>query len=197
MALKMKTTASIDAPAQGSHMGRIVGIVDLDHQPGYTWDGGEVEAQYKVQVTYELPGSLTKEGKPHWIHEEFKISGHERSTMYKRVTTIDPTGELTSKGQNLAGLLNAPCMVDVGVNKKGYPKINNVTGVPVGIPVGELVNSPFAFDFETPDLEVYRRLPEFIQNKLKASIDFDKSKLKLMLLENGDGEEESNEDIPF
>ena len=86
MALKMRNTSGggdLDIPLEGTHLGRLVGITDLDHQPGFTWQGPkgpeDVESQYKVTFTYELCNSMTKDDRPHWVSEDFKVSDHERS----------------------------------------------------------------------------------------------------------------------
>lgn len=191
MALQMKGTGgSIDSPEAGTYMARVVGLLDLNLQPGFEYQGEEIEPQYKVTFTYELPSSRTKDDKPHWVSEDFKVSDHERSKMFARVTTLDPNGDVTSKGQNLAALINVPCMVEVEVNAKGYAKVKNVTGAPAGIPVAELENTPQVFDWDTPDMEVFNRLPEFIQNKLKASLNFEGSPLHRELMMSGDDGEE-------
>ena len=180
MALKMRNTSgggSVDVPLEGTHMGRLVGITDLDHQPGFEWQGEQIESQYKVTFTYELCNSLTKDERPHWVSEDFKVSDHERSKMFARVKALDPTGSLSDRGNNLAGLINAPCMVEVSHNAKGYAKIGGVASALAGYPVPELVNDPYVFDFEDPDMEVFKRLPEFVQGKLKASLNFEGSAL--------------------
>jgi hypothetical protein len=84
-------------------------------------------------------------------------------------------------------------MVEVGLNKNGYVKIKNVTGAPDGIPVPELANDPVIFDFEDPDLEIYRRFPEFVQNKIKAALNLPGTPLEAALaaeglLEEGEGD---------
>ena len=193
MALKMRNMsggAALDVPLAGSHMARLVGITDLDHQPGFTWQDEEIESQYKVTFTYELCNSLTKDGRPHWVSEDFKVSDHERSKMFARVNALDPTGSLSDKGNNLAGLINAPCMVTVSHNAKGYAKIPGVAGALAGYPVPELANEPYVFDFEDPAMEVFKRLPEFVQGKLKSSLNFEGSVLHGKLVDEGgtDGE---------
>ncbi len=188
MALKMRGTGSgsIDSPAAGTYMARVVGLIDLDLQPGFEWQGEEIEPQYKVQITYELPSSRTKEDKPHWVSEDFKVSDHERSKMYNRVRTLDADGSITHNGENLAALISTPCMVEVDVNAKGYAKVKNVTGAPAGIPVPELENTPQVFDWDSPDMDTFRKFPEFIQNKLKSSLNFEGSPLYRELMMSGD-----------
>jgi hypothetical protein len=189
MAIAMKNKSGAgpkDVPEAGTHLARLVGIVDLDHQPGFEWQGEQIESQYKVTFTYELCNSMTKDGKPHWVSEDFKVSDHERSNMFARVGAMDPNGSLTHSGQDLSGLIGAPCMVEVKLNPKGYSKVHNVSGAPAGFPVPELVNPSFVFDFESPDMGVYTKLPEFVQDKLKSSLNYEGSALHTAIVAEGD-----------
>lgn len=179
-----KATGNMDIPAEDNYLARVVAIVNLDHQPAFTLpNGDEVESQYKVALTYELPTSLTEDGRPHWVSEDMKQSDHERAKLYARVRAIDPRGELTNKGQDIAGLINAPCMVSVRHNDKGYPIISNVTSCPSGFEVPALQNKPYVFDFEEPDMEVYERLPMFVRTKIKSSLNYEGSPLQVLVEE--------------
>lgn len=194
---KMKSTAgSVEAPEKGSHLGRVIGLVNLDHQPGFSWSkggrSGTVEAQYKMSFVYELPTSLNKDGKPFIVDEDFKISGHEKSTMYKRVTTLDPAGTITNKGDDLTQLINIPCMIEIDINDGGYPKIKNVSGIPSSMAVQEASSTPFLFDFDEPDYDIYCGLRKLTRSKLKASLNFEGSPLHSMLTTKGDPDAEDD-----
>lgn len=175
------TSKPVSQPDVGTHMARLVGIVDLGHQPGFEWQGKEVASAYKLRMTYELVNSEMEDGRPHWVHEDVTNSDNEKSTLAARVRTM--------KGSfsNLTAMLGSPCMVTLVEGKNGYVKIDGqggVGGVPSGIPVAELRNPTFSFSLDAPDLEVYETLPEFIQNRIKENLDFSGSKLENMLNSN-------------
>lgn len=207
MALKARKASSgtIDNPNPGTYMARVVGITDLGHQPGYEYQGNAVEPAYQLSFTYELVSSFMQDGRPHWVTEDVKNSDYFdskkglASKLMKRVYALDPDGSLTRDGKELANLINRPCMVEVKLSNTGYPKVNNVTGAPNGIPVAELVNDPFIFDLDEPDVEMFRRFPEFIQKKIVGNLDFPGSKLEVALLEAGItvGEQSNAKDEPF
>ena len=44
-----------------------------------------------------------------------------------------------------------------------------------------LVNAPFAFDLEEPDLEVYARIPAWIRKKVESNLEFPGSLLATLL----------------
>lgn len=192
------SSGDIDAPIKGTHMGRVYGLVDLDHQPGFKWNkggkSGEVEAQYKYQLMFELPNSMTKNGTPHCLDEDMKNSTHEKSNLYKRVSTIAPQIDLKDPNHDLTQIINMPCMIDVDINDAGYPKIKNITGVPAGIPVPELTNTPVLFSFGYPDNDVYGTLRKLTRKKLKDSLNFEGSALQQMLDQYGDPDAEDSSD---
>ena len=169
-----------DQPEVGTHMARLVGMVDMGHQPGFEWQGKEVPSAYKVRLTYELPNSMTQEGKPHWVHEEITNSDNSKSTLAMRVRTLG------GQFEDLTAMLGRPCMVTLVENKNGYIKIDGqggVGGVPAGIPVPELVNNTFYFDCEAPDMDVFNNFPEFIQKKLtEENLDYEGSELEKAVL---------------
>jgi len=184
-----------DVPAEGTMMARLVGIVDIGHQPGYVHNGEPVKSNFKVTFTYELPGSLTEDNRPHWVSEDLNYSDHEKSTMYKRVKAMDPTGELTasdSAGYALQKLINQPCMINLQHNDKGWPKIKDVVSAPSGIPVPELANTPILFNMDEPDMDVYNRLSDFVKEKMNGALDFKDTALYKELLVSDEVKEDEN-----
>tara|TARA_B100002049_G_scaffold236855_1_gene224892 strand:- start:5476 stop:6036 length:561 start_codon:yes stop_codon:yes gene_type:complete len=168
-----------DQPEAGTHVGRLVGFVDMGHQPGFEWQGKEIPSAYKVRLTYELPNSKTQDDRPHWVHEEVTNSDNEKSKMYARVRTLGGSFDDAST------LLGKPCMITLVQNEKGYIKIdglNGVGGVPAGFPVPELENDMFMFDTEKPDMDVFNNFPEFIQEKLTTNLDYEGSELEKAVL---------------
>lgn len=181
-----------DEPKPGTYLARLVAITDLGHQPAFAFEGGVADAAFKLTFTYELPNSKMKEdGRPHWVSEDMKNSNFYdkkkgiSSTLMKRVFAMDPGGEETDKGEKLEALINKPCLVSVDFNEKGYIRITNVAGAPEGIPVPELSNDPYIFTFEEPNVELFRRFPDFVQNKIKSALNLPGSPLEAALLEAG------------
>lgn len=169
-----------DQPVVGTHMARLVGMVDLGHQQGFEWQGKEIPSAYKLRLTYELPNSLTQDGRPHWVHEEVTNSDNDKSTLSVRVRTMQ------GSFNDLTQMLGKPCMVTLVENKNGYLKIDGqggVGGVPAGIPVPELANPTFFFDTEKPDMDIFDNFPEFIQKKLtEENLDYEGSELEKAVL---------------
>lgn len=180
MALKAKEakTGNRDVPQAGNHLARLVGIVDLGHQPGYEYRGNQIPSAYKIEFTYELVNSLTEEGMPHWVSEDVKSNDYDKngkmSNMMARVRAIDPEND-SNNGKNLLALLGKPCMVSVVLNDNGYPVVRGqsaVAGVPMGMEVKELTNEVFSFDMDEPDMNVWATFPEFKQKKIKSALNY-------------------------
>lgn len=190
-----------DVPAEGTMMARLVGLTDLGHQPGFEYNGEQVKSSYKITFTYELPGSLTEDGRPHWVSEDVNVSDYVGdgviSKMMKRVFALDPNGDLSNGGKELTKLIGQPCMISIKHNKNGYPQIKDVVSAPAGIPVPELANDPQIFNMDAPDMEMFNRFPEFVQNKIKSALDFEDSPLYTALLEGQTGGDDVEEDLPY
>ena len=59
--------------------------------------------------------------------------------------------------------------------------------------LGDLVNDPKVFDLDEPDLDVFLSLHEWIQNKVKANLDFEGSDLEKMLKEHSPKDEKKQD----
>jgi hypothetical protein len=180
-----------DEPVADNHKARLVGIVDLGMQPGYEYQGTPVAAHFQVQFTYEFPDSLMKDGRPHWMSEDMKNSDYfeskkKSSKMMRRVYALDPNGTKSNNGKDIKPLLGSPCMVSADFNDRGYLTVMEVTRASGnGEDVGELKNPIFMCTFDNPDIEVFRRLPDFKKDKIKAALDFPGSNLEKALLAEG------------
>jgi hypothetical protein len=172
------TSKPMEQPEEGSHFARLVGIVDLGHQPGFEWQGKEVESAYKIRLSYELVNSKMSDGRPFWVHEDITNSDNEKSTLALRVRTLKGSFD------NLFGMIGSPCLVTVKLDKKGYAKVDGQGGVaqvPGGMEVAPLSNPSFTFSLEEPDLKVFESLPEFVQNRIKENLDYSGSTLETAL----------------
>lgn len=181
-----KQKSNKEQPPAGTHLARIVGLTDLGHQPGFVWQGKEIDSQYKVEITYELVGCDMTDGRPFWVSEEVNNTDNEKGTLYDRTLAA---------GVNIytiTDMINKPVMVTLIHKESGYPKITNVGGVPGGIAVPELRNDPQMFDIyaDPPNVEQYEKFPDFKQKKVMAALDFKTTALYKELVLNGEFSDE-------
>lgn len=172
------TSKPMEQPEEGSHFARLVGMVDLGHQPGFEWQGKEIASAYKIRFTYELVNSKMSDGRPFWVHEDVTNSDNEKSTLSLRVRTLKGSFD------NLFSMIGNPCLVTVIHDKKGYAKVDGqggVSQVPGGMEVAPLQNPTFQFTLDNPDLELFETFPEFVQNRIKENLDYPGSALEAAL----------------
>jgi hypothetical protein len=111
----------------------------------------------------------------------------ELAKSTKRYYAFDAKGEYDGDWSQLIG---APCMVtvvvDEGKGKNAGKKYENVAAVTAMRPkeaakAPALVNPSKLFDFYNPDMEVFNKLPQWLQDKMKSAVDFGGSALELAL----------------
>lgn len=187
-AKNMGTRGSKEQPELTTHMARLVGLVDLGHQPGYEYQGKKIESSWQIEFTYELPRALMEDGRPHFVSEQVKVDDYEGksivSKMMSRVRTLDPEN-ISNDGKDLAALLGKPCMVTLSPGNNGYVKLKGqaaVGGVPLGVEVPPLVNPTFVFDMEDPDMDLFYSFPQFKQERIVAAINYEETELCRQLL---------------
>jgi hypothetical protein len=187
----------------GTYPARVVSIIDLGLQPQRPYQGQEKPPKQEIKITYELLDEfiLDEDGeeiedKPRWVSEDIPFNNLEvdlaKST--KRYNALDPDMELDG---DFTQLLTLPCLVTLNVTdgkgKNVGRKFNNVTtisqmrakDVKKAVP---LVNDAKFFSCSDPDLEIFRSLPEFQQNKIKDNLEYNGSVLQ-KLLSPSEGEE--------
>lgn len=194
-----------DNPEERVHMARIVGVVDLGEQPEWELHGETKPAEDKVEWVYELPKSLMKDGRPHWVSEDipvnFNVSESDPNFSGKLAKRCMAAGFKPADLDDdniLRRVLGKPVMVDV-IIKKGYPKVSSVTGCPPDFDVPALVNEVFMFDWDSPtvaqDFENLRS--PLTKKKIQQSNNFPGSKLEAALNADAQPAYDPDEDVPF
>jgi len=166
-----------EQPPTGTHLARIIGLSNIGLQPGFTWQNEEVEPAYKFEVTYELVSENMTDGRPFWVSEELTNTDNEKGKLYQRCMAAGVNVK------DVTSLINKPVMVSLKVTEKGYAKVNNVAGVPNGIPVPELRNPTQVFDMysESPDLNTWESFSDFKKSKFTKALDFKTTVLSKMV----------------
>lgn len=179
----------------GNYFCRVAQVIDLGLQYKDEWDdkAGKFFQDTsqapvnKLMVTYEFVTEFMKdeqgndlEDKPRWFSETLPLYAltNDKANSTKRYMAIDPTKEHGGDWSKLGG---APCTVTVAHKKGGKAKIGNVAPPMKGMPVPELKNPVKIFDLSEPDLEIFRSLPEWLQEKIKENLEYKGSALEKLL----------------
>jgi len=177
MSLNTNSTKKTKYPrvGEGSFPSRVVGIVDLgmqlqtDWQTGEDreWDDGSPMLKPEVFIQFELPTETIEvdgEDKPRWLSKTYILSNHEKAALTGLMGATGVTdGDVTK-------VLDKPLQVSVGSTKTGNDKITGVVAMMKGVEVAPLINNPFVFDLDNPDMVVHDKLPPFIKEKLVGKI---------------------------
>lgn len=191
----------------GTYPARSVYMIDLGLQDGGEWQEKKKPPVNKIAIGYEFVDEFIKdedgeamEGKPRWLTEilPFYSLDADKANSTKRYMALDP--KVVHKGA-FGKLVDVPCNVTVthSPNKKTGGVWENISGVSTmrdkdAKKCPALVGEPFVFDFDEPDLEVFERIPPFIQKIIKEGLKFNGSKLyELLGGDAGDAKVEGGE----
>lgn len=188
--------------AIGTYMARLVQVLDLGLQP-QEYQGQIKAPKQEVNLTYELVTEFMKDDegkpdttKPRWIGESFVLNNlkADLAKSTKRIKAIDQANQYNG---DLIQMIGMPCLVTVAHNKSKsngnvYANVSMVSPPMAGIPCPELKNEPKVFDLSNPNGDIFLALPEFLQAKIKANLEYPGSKLERLL----SGAEVKKEEVP-
>jgi len=200
-----------DELAVDSYPCRVAQVIDLGLQTRDSWNqalnggkgGFEVDTDKapapKIMLTYEFTTEFMKdeagndvEDKPRWMSEDFHVFplDNDLASSTKRYKGIDPHN--IHKG-NFAALANEPCTVTIGKKGNGKSKIGAVSPIMKGFVPAELKNPVKVFDLDNPDLEIFKSLPTWLQEKIQSNLEYAGSPLERLL---GGAETKPKDDKP-
>lgn len=177
----------------GSYPARTVQIIDLGVQPQRPFKGEEKPPAHEVMLTYEFADEFMKdengediEDKPRWLSETFPLRSLDAdlATSTKRYKALDPKEDF---GGDFTQLIDIPCTVlvvqNAGTGKNVGKVYTNIQSLSAMRPrdaakAPDLVNPPKVFVLDEPDLEVFKSLPQWLQDKIKSNLDFEGSALQ-------------------
>ncbi len=200
-ALKTEKKAAVKRVAQeelpiDNYPCRVAQVIDLglhhkdvwsDAQNKYVKDTEKAPVNM-LMLTYEFTTEFVKdeegnelEDKPRWMSESFPVYplDSDLATSTKRYNAFDPGA--VKFGGNWSKVAGEPCSVSVSHKKSGKAKIGNVAKPMKGMVVPELKNPVKVFDLDEPDLDVFNSLPEWLQDKIKSNLQFERSPLQQLL----------------
>lgn len=194
MALNARKVKSVakgprqEAMEAGTYPARVVQVIDFGVQEQRAFQGAVKPPAQTIYQTYEFLDEFCKdedgedlEDKPRWLSEQFPLHSLEAdlAKSTKRYYALDPDENF---GGDFTLLVGSPCMVTINqYESKGETK-NGVSSVAPMRPkeaakAPELVNPPKVFVIDAPDLEVFKSLPDWMQEKIKESLEFKGSAL--------------------
>lgn len=177
--IKSKERPQIPPVAGGTYPAICVGVVDLGEQYN------EYYKKYvsKILMIWEIPSQTVEvdgEQKPRWLSKDFTASLNAKSKLAEIITGWRgaPITEAEKKdGIDLSGFLGRSCLLQVIVEQKEdrqFNRISGVVGLPFGTPTVTTESELLLFDMEKWDDETLSKLPEWIQERVKKSTEYQK-----------------------
>lgn len=191
MKIKDRAKAKIPPIEPGVYMAVCIGFVDIGNQ--YS----EFFKHYdnKCIFIWEIPGELVEvdgEMKPRQLSKEFKFSTDSRSNLRKFIESW--TG-VTYSDEDFAefdtdDLLGKACQLNVVLNDtKEYASVDYLMAIPKGFPAPK-TNTPYInWDMKEWDDDKFQKLPEWIQNKIKKSTEYQEEHAPATVIEIKDASE--------
>ncbi len=199
-------------PEAGSTMGVLVQLIDLGCQET-NWDN-EKKWSPKVRLTFELPdqlidgevtenGKTTKVTKPMMVSLELTRSLGERATLRKHLESWRGAA-FTSKelaSFSLKNLLGKAALLTLmhktSVAGRQYCAVNAISKLPKGMTAPkESVNSHMFYEIESMENDVFESMPEWLQDKVRASKEFLMKSGKPAAAKSSDTDGDGNQ-VPF
>lgn len=183
---------------EGLHLAICIAIIDLGNQHNEFYD----KMEPKVYINFELPKKTIKIDnveKPMTTGREYTVSLHEKANLRKALEGWRGRKftEEELKGFDLKKVLGKACQIQVMHTTKGdktYANITSIVPPPEGIDIGKPVNELLHYDMDAANRdEVFAKLAEWIQNKIKASRSYIEDDTGLF----SDESEPTDDQMPF
>lgn len=135
---------------EGAIVGRCYKVIDLGTHEDEKWQ----KTSHLVQISWELPGKLMRDGRPFSVSKRYTLSVHEKSRLRQDLESwygrkFDE-GQLKKAGGfdlkkliGKAGLLNIMHSEDMK-----FANVASITPLPDGLQCPPAVNPPFVFDVD-------------------------------------------------
>jgi len=176
----------------GTYPCRLVQVVDLGLQPQRPYKDEPKPPAHEIMLTYEFLDEYCKdkdgkedEAKPRWLSETMPLRNLEQdlAKSTKRYNAIDPDCVHDGDFTELVGLCAMVTVANRESNGKVYTNITNLSSMRAkeAAKAPELVNPSKVFLMDEPDLEVLSSLPDWLQDKIKANLEYSGSVLEAAL----------------
>lgn len=174
----------------GGYPARLVWAIDLGVQPRMPYKGEEKPPIDMIQPVYELTDEfmVDEEGneildKPRWVYDKplplYSLEA-DRALSTQRYLAMDPDRKFNG---DWGAIIGSPVTVNVVNNKAPDGRVfDNVGSLSTmrtkeAEKLPELINDPVVLSLDSDDVETFKKLPQFIQDKIKKGVEWESTKL--------------------
>jgi len=176
MKIKDRAKPKVPPVEAGVYMAVCIGFVDLGEQYSEKFKN----YSYKGMYIWELPGETIEidgEQKPRQLSKEFTISASNKSNLRKFIETWNSRSYSDEDFMefDVFEQVGKPCQLNVVLNEtKEYANVDNLMPIPKGFPAPTTTTEHIKWDMDAWDDAAFDKLPEWIQEKIKKSTQYQK-----------------------
>lgn len=176
MRIKDKAKPKLPPVAPGVYIAICVGVIDLGEQYSEKFKNYRNEAQ----IVWELVGETVEvdgEQKPRQLSRTFSLTTGKKSALRAFLSSWNGVqyGDEQFGNLDLFDQVGRACQLNVVLNDTGeYANVDSVIPLPKGMPA-PATGTPFiCWDMDAWDDEAFKALPEWVQEKIKRSTQYQK-----------------------
>lgn len=176
MKIKDRAKPKVPPVEAGVYMAVCIGFIDLGEQYSEKFKNYSNKGMY----VWELPSETIEiegEVKPRQLSKEFAISGSSKSNLRKFIESWNSKSYSDEEFMefDLFEQIGKPCQLNVVLNEtKEYANVDNLMPIPKGFPTPATDTKYIYWDMGNWDEAVFNELPEWIQEKIKKSTEYQK-----------------------
>lgn len=196
MKIKDRAKPKVPPVEPGVYMAVCVGVIDLGEQYSEKFKSYANKGMFVWELTGETI-EVDGEQKPRQLSKEFSISASKKGNLRGFLESWN--GKTYSDEEfaefELFDQVGKPCQLQVVLNEtKEYANVANLMPLPKGMPAPTTETKPICWDMDKWDDTVFEAIPEWIQEKIKKSTQYQKehapdTEVKV--------ENSKEEDVPF
>lgn len=176
MKIKDKAKPKLPPVEPGVYTAVCIGVIDLGEQYSEKFKN----YSNKVQIVWEIPTeTIEVDGKqePRQLSKDFTISASNKGNLRGFISSWNSKQYSDEEflEVDLFDQIGKPCLLNVVLNSTGeYANVDNLMPLPKGFPAPESGTTPILWDMDKWDDAVFQELPEWIQEKIKKSTQYQK-----------------------
>ena len=176
MKIKDRAKPKVPPVEAGVYMAVCIGFIDLGEQYSEMFKSYSNKGMY----IWELPGETIEidgEQKLRQLSKEFTISGSKKSNLRGFIESWNSKSYSDDEFMefDLFEQVGKSCQLNVVLSEsKEYSNVDNLMPIPKGFPSPTTETKLIKWDMENWNDEVFAELPEWIQEKIKKSTQYQK-----------------------
>ncbi len=176
MKIKDRAKPKVPPVEPGVYIAVCVGVIDLGEQYSEKFKN----YQNKVKFVWELSGETVEidgEMKPRQLSKEFTISANKKGSLRPFISSWNGKqyGDEEFGELDLFDQIGKPCQLQVVLNETGeYANVENLMPLPKGMTAPKPISEFITWDMEKWDDQIFEKLPEWTQEQIKKSTQYQK-----------------------